>query len=139
MNELGLTAATHIGLSALLTSVTTAALGSFVLVKNSRSKLYRVFSLYSFSIAFWSAFVAVHVFTEDRRLAILAGKYLHVGAAFIPVMFVHFVSEFFGDRKHIINSTFLFILYLIAGAFVVLCINGTLVSDVGRSMESSTS
>ena len=130
MNELGLTAATHIGLSALLTSVTTAALGCFVLLKNSRSSLYRVFSLYSFSIALWSAFLALHVFTENRQFAIITGKYLHVGAAFIPVMFVHFVSEFFGDRKQIINRIFLIVLYLIAGVFVVLCINGTLVSDV---------
>jgi hypothetical protein len=131
VNELGLTAATHIGLSALLTSVTTAALGAFVLIKNSRSNLYRVFSLYSFSIALWSAFLALHVFAENQQFAILTGKYLHVGAAFIPVMFVHFVSEFFGDRKHIINRIFLVVLYLIAGVFVVLCINGTLVSDVG--------
>ena len=130
MNELGLTAATHIGLSALLTSVTTAALGAFVLIKNSRSNLYRVFSLYSFSIALWSAFLALHVFAENQQFAILTGKYLHVGAAFIPVMFVHFVSEFFGDRKHLINSAFLIVLYLIAGALIVLCVNGTLVSDV---------
>jgi N-terminal 7TM region of histidine kinase len=130
VNEIGLTAATHIGLSALLTSVTTAALGSFVLVKNRRSNLYRVFSLYSFSIALWSGFVALHIFTENRQFAILTGKYLHIGAVFIPVMFVHFVSEFFGDRKHIINRTFLTVLYLIAGGFVVLCINGTLISDV---------
>ncbi len=130
MNEIGLTAATHIGLSALLTSVTTAALGSFVLLKNNQSRLYRVFSLYSFSIALWSAFLAFHVFTENRQFAIFTGKYLHVGAAFIPVMFVHFVSEFFGDPKHIINRTFLVVLYLIGGVLVVLCINGTLVSDV---------
>jgi signal transduction histidine kinase len=135
VNELGLTAATHIGLSALLTSVTTAALGSFVLLKNSRSSLYRVFSLYSFSIALWSAFLASHVFTENRQFAILTGKYLHVGAAFIPVMFVHFVSEFFGDRKQIINRIFLVVLYLIACVFVVLCINGTLVSDVAPKYE----
>jgi signal transduction histidine kinase len=130
VNELGLTAATHIGVSALLTSVTTAALGAFVLIKNSQSSLYRVFSLYSFSIALWSAFLALHVFTENQQFAIFTGKYLHVGAAFIPVMFVHFVSEFFGDRKHTINRIFLIILYLIAGVLVVLCINGTLVSDV---------
>ena len=130
MNELGLTAATHIGLSALLTSVTTAALGAFVLIKNSQSSLYRVFSLYSFSIALWSGFLALHVSTENRQFAIFTGKYLHVGAAFIPVMFVHFVSEFFGDRKHLINSAFLIVLYLIAGALIVLCVNGTLVSDV---------
>ena len=88
--------------------------------------------MYSFSIAFWSAFVGgARFYARIGGLAILAGKYLHVGAAFIPVMFVHFVSEFFGDRKRIINRAFLIVLYLIAGALVVLCINGTLVSDVG--------
>jgi two-component system, NtrC family, sensor kinase len=130
VNELGLTAATHIGVSALLTSITTAALGFFVLLKNSRSSLYRVFALYSFSIALWSALLTLHVFTEYRSFAILTGKYLHVGAALIPVMFVHFVSEFFGDRKHFTNKIFLIVLYLIAGFLVLLCINGTLVSEV---------
>jgi signal transduction histidine kinase len=125
-----LTPATHIGLSAALTSATTAALGCFVLFKDSRSTLYRVFSLYSLSIALWSIFLASHVFTEDRSFAIFTGKYLHVGAALIPVLFVHFVSEFFGDRKHFINLAFLLALYLVAAVFIVLCINGTLVSDV---------
>jgi signal transduction histidine kinase len=130
VNTFGLTIATHIGFSAALTSITTAALGCFVLAKNRRSSLYRVFSLYSLSITAWSAFLALHVFTDNRSFAIFTGKYLHVGAALIPVLFVHFVSEFFGDRRHIINRALLVALYLISLVLIVLCINGTLVSDV---------
>jgi two-component system NtrC family sensor kinase len=130
VENFGLTAATHIGLSATLTSITTAALGFFVLLRNSRSSLYRVFSLYSFSIALWSAFLAGHVFTNSKPLAIFTGQYLHVGAALIPVTFVHFVTEFFGDGKRWIANLALSILYFLAVVFLFLCLNGTLVSDV---------
>lgn len=131
MDALGLTAATHIGFSAALTAVTTAALGIFVLIKESRSNLYRVFSLYSLSIGLWSAFLAIHVFAENRSLALFTGKYLHIGAAVIPALFVHFTMVFFGDINRTISKVFLTLLYSFAFVFIFLCINGTLVSDVG--------
>ena len=127
--NVGPTAAIHIGFSAALTTITTGALGCFVLIKNSRSSLYRIFALYSFSIALWSALWALHVLTDNRLLAAFTGKYLHVGAVLIPVLFVHFVSEFLNDRKHILNRIYLAGLYLIAGVLVFLCIDGSFVSD----------
>src|SRR6266404_1764170 len=123
----GLTDAFHIGFSAALTSLTTAGLGFFVGFKNTNSKLYRVFSAYSFCIALWSAFLATHVFTEDRDVAEFTGLYLHVGATFIPVMFVHFVSEFFSDGEHQRTRLTVYALYLIAAILMLLCISGVLV------------
>lgn len=120
----------QIGISAAITSLTTAALGAFVYLKNNRSRLYVVFSLYSFSIALWSFLLAVHVFTGNKETALFTGQYLHLGAAVIPVLFLHFVTEFFDDRKHRIARTALPILYCIAFVLIALCLNGTLVSDV---------
>jgi two-component system, NtrC family, sensor kinase len=128
--DVGLTGPVHIAFSAALTTITAAALGCFVLVKNIRSSLYRVFSLYSLSIGLWSALLALHVFTNNRLVDVFARKYLHVGTIFISVFFVHFVSEFVGDRKRILNKTFLAGLYLIAGVFAFFWINDTFVSDV---------
>jgi two-component system NtrC family sensor kinase len=130
MVNYGLSAAAHIAISAALTLITTAALGCFVLLKNSKSRLYRVFSLYSFSIAIWSGTLALHVSTANHSFALFTGKYLHVGAALIPVLFVHFVSEFFGDSKRLLARFILPGLYMIAIVFIVLCVNGTLVSKV---------
>ena len=105
MNELGLTAATHIGLSALLTSVTTAALGAFVLIKNSRSNLYRVFSLYSFSIALWERFPSVTRLCGKSAIRHSYGdSTFTLALSFIPrhVLFSFRVGIIFRrDRKHL--------------------------------------
>ena len=126
----GLTDATHIGASAALTSLTTAALGCFVLFKNSKSVLYRVFSAYSFSITAWSTFFAINVFTGDRSVAEFTARYLHIGAVLIPTLFVHFVTEFFSMARQQVARLVIPALYVIAGVLMFLCINGTLVSDV---------
>lgn len=120
----------HIGISAALTAVTTAGLGAFVFFKSRKIKLYRVFALYSWSIALWSLFVAVHILSTRRDIALFAGKYLHLGAVFIPVLFLHFVTEFFAEKRQQVTRLFLPLLYLVAFVFFVLCVNGTLVSDV---------
>src|SRR5436309_12042461 len=124
LDYFGISAANHIGISAALTSITTGALGGFVYFKDRRSKLYRVFSLYSFCIALWSAFLTVHVFATNKDVAVFTGKYLHVGAALIPVLFLHFVTEFFADRKKQLVRSVLPGLYVIALIFIVLCFNG---------------
>ena len=127
---LGLTDAFHIGFSAALTSVTTAGLGLFVGLKDKQVILYRVFSAYSCCIALWSAFLAVHVITTDRAVAEFTGRYLHIGAVLIPVLFVHFVKQFFADEQRPFGRAVVFCLYLVAGILMLLCINGTLVPGV---------
>lgn len=127
---LGLTDAFHIGFSAALTSITTAGLGLFVGLKNRRVVLYRVFAAYSGCIALWSALLAVHVFTGDRAVAEFTGRYLHLGAAFIPALFVHFVKQFFADEQRSFDRAVIFSLYLVAGILMLLCVNGTLVPGV---------
>ncbi|HEY7163387.1 MAG TPA: ATP-binding protein [Candidatus Binatia bacterium] len=129
--EVGLTAAAHIGVSAALTTITSAALGCFVLVKNSRSSVYRIFALYCLSIACWSAFLALHVFTEAPLSSGFTRKYLDVGALLIPVFFVHFISEILGDRRRIGNRLLLAGLYVVAAGLVFLCIQTDFISDRG--------
>ena len=126
----GLTDAAHIGTSAALTSLTTAALGCFVLLKDTKSSLYRVFSAYSLSITVWSTLLSLHVFTENRSVAEFTARYLHVGATLIPTMFVHFVLQFFSTRKRRTVNLVVAPLYLITAILMFLCINGTLVSEV---------
>ena len=77
MIQLGFTAAEHISFSAALTALT-MVLGCFVLFRNHRLTLYRIFAIYSFAISYWSACLALHVFTDNRSLALITGKYLHL-------------------------------------------------------------
>ena len=128
--NVGLDASAHIGFSAALTAITTAVLGCFVLVKNSRSNLYRLFSVYSFSIALWSALLALHVFFDNRPFDSLVRKYLLVGAVLIPIFFVHFVYEFLGERTNLRNRVLLGAFYAIAGVLIFLCISDAFVSDL---------
>jgi two-component system, NtrC family, sensor kinase len=125
---LGLTDAFHIGFSAALTSLTTAGLGFFVGLKNPDSRLYRVFSLYSFSIALWSAFLALHAFASNSDVADFTGRYLHVGASLIPATFVHFITEFFTDDEHRKRKVFVCCVYAVALILMVLCTSGVLVA-----------
>ena len=130
LENLVFTPATHIALSAALTAITTAILGVFVLLRDCRSRLYRVFSFYSLAITAWSATLALHVVSLDRSIAVWTGQYLHIGATLIPVLFVHFVLEFFGETQHKLAKVLLPILYAVALVLMFLCISGVLVSDV---------
>ena len=135
MIQLGFTAAEHISFSAALTALTTAGLGCFVLFRNHRLSLYRVFAIYSFAISYWSACLALHVFTDNRSLALITGKYLHLGAALIPVLFVHFVTEFFASPRVKLTRCFLGVLYGVAAILAYQCVTGVLVSDVAPKYD----
>ena len=127
---LGLTDAFHIGFSAGLTSVTTAGLGLFVILRNRASRLYRIFAAYSIAISFWSLLLSLHVFSESRGVALFTGRFLHIGAAIIPVMFVHFVDEFFSDGQRRYGKYCIGGLYVCGLALVILCVSGIAVPDV---------
>jgi two-component system NtrC family sensor kinase len=74
--------------------------------------------------------LALHVSSSNRSFALFTGQYLHVGASLIPVLFVHFVLEFFGETQRKLPKIILPFLYAAGGLLIFLCINGTLVSDV---------
>jgi signal transduction histidine kinase len=120
----------HIGLSSLLTTLTTATLGLFVYFRDSNSRLYRLFFYYSLSIAFWSFFVTVQVLTDIEWIALTAAKLLNMSAAFIPVFFLHFVNEFSADRHGSWTQQILPWLYGIAVSLAFVAMSGFLVSHV---------
>jgi signal transduction histidine kinase len=124
-----------IGLSSLLTALTTGALGAFVRFKNPNLKLYRIFSLYSFSISAWSFFVSVQVYANNHQLALLAARGLNLAAVFIPVLFLHFVAEFFTAKKQTVTRVAIPILYGVSLSFGILSAAGYLVTDVAPKYD----
>ncbi|MFA6217126.1 MAG: ATP-binding protein [Candidatus Omnitrophota bacterium] len=104
----------NFAISTLLTSLTTLFLALFVFIKNPKAKLNRIFALYSFSISIWSFFVSIHGFTRNQETSIFAAHALHIGAAFIPVTFVHFVLVFLNDMITPLKKWLLRLMYFIA-------------------------
>src|ERR1700740_1542057 len=126
--DIGLTAAVHMGFSAALSTITAVALGCFVLAKNSRSNLYQIFFVYSLAIGFWSALLALRIFIENPALHAFTGTPLGLLALLIPVLFVHFVSEFLDDRKRRLNQVSLEAPCILGGLFIFLLYHGRFVS-----------
>jgi len=104
----------HFTFSPLITAIATFILGLFVLFKGRWKKsLYVIFALYTFSISLWS-FCATRFTPDFQDPYLIWGRLLHLGAILIPAFFIHFVSEFLGEK----NRKIMFISYLIAGIFL---------------------
>jgi signal transduction histidine kinase len=127
----------HIGLSSVLTFLTTGTLGFFVYFRNRQSKLYFIFFLYCFSISFWSLFVTIQVLTGVKWIAFASAKTLNAVAAFIPVFFLHFLKEFFHDPPGSWSHRLLPGLYGVATTFMVLSWANLLIRDVAPKYDLS--
>lgn len=119
----------HFTFSALLTSVTTFILGTFVLFKSLGKKklLFRIFALYTFSISTWS--LSASFFNpsfSDHNL--LTGRLLHVGAIFIPILYLHFSLLFldiYEQKKILVKTDYIIgLIFLYLDLFTNLLIKG---------------
>lgn len=78
-------------IGSLLTAITTSSLAVFVFSRDPKSKLYRSFFFYTFSIAAWSFPFAFMANAPTKQIAIILGHVFNFGVSFICVCFVHFV------------------------------------------------
>jgi len=120
----------HFAISALFTAISTFSLAVFVLSRNFKNRLYQIFAFYSFSIGLWSSFVSIHGFTTDEFTSLIAAHLLHIGAALIPITFVHFTFIFLGNKVLESKKTFLKISYILASFFIVLSFTPLIVNRV---------
>ncbi len=117
----------HFTFSALLTSITTFLLGIFVLLRGRwKKRLYQTFALYCFSISLWG-FCVTKFNPNFQDPTLIWGRILHLGAILIPVLFIHFVSEFLAEknRKILILAYSAAVIFLIFNFFTRLFTNGT--------------
>jgi hypothetical protein len=104
--------------SALLNCVVSILLGSLIFLKD-RNKENRIFSYWTFSIAFWSFGYYMWQIDTDAQSALFWCKFLMIGAAFIPVVYLHFVLNFlkiYGKK----NKTLLYCSYALAIFFLAI-------------------
>lgn len=102
-------------LSMAFTGIVTLILGFFVFFQNVKNKLYIIFSLYSLSIAWWSLTQIGTVYGPSLESSWFWSRVEHIGVAFIPTLFLHFVISFL-DLKN--KKWMLFLSYVISIIFV---------------------
>lgn len=106
-------------ISSLATSFTTLALALFVFLKNKKRPLNRTFALYTVSIGVWSYGFYRMITASNIEQGLFWSRALHIGALFIPTLFLHFVLimiERAKKQKKIIIAT-----YIISFIFLLLC------------------
>jgi len=91
--ELNFLLKVSIGLLAIL-SITLGLASVFL---NRRSRAAQLWCLLSASIGVWSSGLLLVMFAKTEQQGIFYSQLLHLGAAFIPVLFLHFVLRFTYD------------------------------------------
>ena len=93
--------------SALLNFITCFFLASFVLLKNYKSSLNKIFSFFCFAIAQWSIFYFLWLSANNLKLADFYMRTCMIGVIFMPTIFTHFVSVL----AHVKNRNLLYVNY----------------------------
>jgi signal transduction histidine kinase len=89
----------HYAISGLLTAISVFLLGAFVLYQNTGARVNRHFSLLSVSISWWSLGLYLHATSVSRPWVLLWGRFLHIGAIFIPIFLYNLVVILVGKDQ----------------------------------------
>ena len=102
--------------SGLVNFITALVLAIIVLYKNPKVPINRIFSLFSFSVAFWSLFYFIWLTTTDKGQAEFYLRTCMIGVLFMPSLFIHFVDNLLQIKRnkkfYIFNYTLSIILTL---------------------------
>jgi len=115
-------------ITSFLTPSLSIVLGLYCLIYGSRSQAVRMWFYYCLTAALWSVGLLSLIVSSNLALADISNKVLHVGAAFIPIVFYHFISLFLfrlkKDRIYICLGYFLAILFSFLSLFSKLLVSG---------------
>jgi len=117
---------TPFALSGLLILITSTSLGVFVLIKTPNIYTNRLWAYFNFAISLWGLAIYKVGTTLDPKTAFLWFKIGMIGVIAIPIVFLHFICSFLGEKnKIIIIST-----YLIGFIFLITLLTNHLVTHV---------
>ncbi len=85
--------------STLLTAISCIALGTFVFWKNPGSRLNRIFAILSGIVGLWSLGLFMHSLAHSPGAALFWSRFVHLAAAFIPTLYLHFIMVLTGRRE----------------------------------------
>ena len=99
-------------ISNFITAVCSFALGVFVIYKDKKAPANKIWFSLTIAIATWSFGVAMKTLSSDEFMIVFWIKFLHVGAIFIPVLFLHFILLLLNQEK--VEKRFLGMAYVIS-------------------------
>jgi len=107
----------YFAFSGLLNFAVSLFLAIIVYLKGSKKTENKSFSLFAFSVAFWSFGYLFWQISKDENLALFWSRVLMAGAIFIPVFYFHFIVSFLNlverYKKILYSGYFLSFLFLI--------------------------
>jgi len=102
-----------------------------VLLKNPKAKANKIFSVFSFTVAFWSFFYFLFLGTPDKTLAEFYVRTCMIGVFFMPSLFIHFVDSFLKIER---NRKFYLLNYSLSIFFTLLAYSSLYVKGVGKHL-----
>ena len=115
------------GLVNFITSIIIAV----TLLKNPKAKANKIFSVFSFTVAFWSFFYFLFLSSPDKTLAEFYVRTCMIGVFFMPSLFIHFVDSFLNRRR---NRKFYLLNYLLSIFFTLFAYSSLYVKGVGKHL-----
>lgn len=117
--------------SGFINFVTALTMG-IVVLKNKESFVNRIFSTFSFSVAFWSFFYFLWLISANNKpLAEFFIRTCMIAVLFMPSLFIHFVSRFLELKK---NRLFFLINYLMSFGVALTVYTRLYATEIGRHL-----
>ncbi|MEP6887484.1 MAG: histidine kinase N-terminal 7TM domain-containing protein, partial [Nitrospirales bacterium] len=105
-------------LSNLLSTAIFLGLASFVYLRGRTRLLNRLFALWCISVSVWAFGVFNQSLASDPDAALRWSQLLHVAAACIPILFLHFILCYLHAKRMLVV-----VLYVVASGFVLAAID----------------
>ncbi len=119
-------------LSGLLIVLSSFPMGIFVLFKNPRSNVNRLWSLFTFLVAIWGFGVLKFASANTAEEALFWWRAAYFGVILIPVVFMHFVYVFVAKK----NYWLIFTSYILGLFFIIANFSGVLIKHVAWVFNS---
>ena len=124
-------------ISSIITAIASILLGIFVLIKNYKNKINRIWFYTSSSIFLWTISLYWCFYAPDELAALFWQKILYIGTTLIPITFYHFVLLI---TKKIDNKNYLLLMrlgYIISFLFLILIsFSNFLIIDIGQRTDN---
>jgi len=112
-------------LAIVLTSV---ILGIFVLLKDKNVLTNRLWFFLSLCIGIWSFGFLKTITSANEETALFWGRFLYIGAIFIPTVFLHFIFSILNDLEN--RKKILIIAYSLCALFLIFDFTPWFIKDV---------
>ncbi|MFA6636606.1 MAG: ATP-binding protein [Candidatus Omnitrophota bacterium] len=114
-------------ISGVINAITSILLGVFVITRDKKNPLNITYFLFCVSVALWSIFYALWLFSDNAAFALFCSYGFMAGAIFIPIFYLHHLLILLGQNKkkrHIIQFSYTVGILFLYGNFTRYFIKG---------------